>query len=34
MCIKLTLLLILQGELYRMCLENLKVLGELSNFGY
>ena len=34
MCVKLTLLLILQGELYWMCLENLKVLHDLSIFGY
>ena len=30
MCVKLTLLLILQGELYWMCIENLKVLHDLS----
>ena len=34
MCVKLLLLLILQGEMYWMCLENLKVLHELSMSGY
>jgi len=34
MCVKLLLLLILQGEMYWMCLENLKVLHELSISGY
>jgi len=34
MCIRLKLLLFLQGELHRMRLENLKVRYELSKFGY
>jgi len=34
MCVKLMLLLILQGELCWMWLENLNVLRELSKFGY
>ena len=34
MCVKLTLLLFLQGELHWMWLENLNVRHELSKFGY
>jgi len=34
MCIRLTLLLLLQGELHWTWLENLKVYYELSKFGY
>ena len=34
MCIRLTLLLLLQGEQHWKWLENLKVYYELSKFGY
>jgi hypothetical protein len=34
MCVKLTLLQFLQGELHWMWLENLKVRHELNKFGY